>query len=450
MSLSELLPSPVPPPLPFDPAVMHPAAILSEKERVYVSEFGYSLPETIHPAALPGVNLVKDGYGELILRVKDGSKFRPVTEEEYAKAYEIFRKYAPGIDEGEPLPASRIEMMRKEITQINPNMIGTFIPRTLHDLIFIRKAIEEDVAYEEAHKGSFCNVENNPWLSSEPEEERYGTRKKIFISLPEDAERHTSKLAKIGHRLNTAACEMLMNVDATAEHFTLMQIEHLANNHINFLGEFFQAADKFYKEHKAKKYSSDFWQFPAIAQVFSFNHKEFLTVCKGGMGINSKMSEDIIRKAINLECQKSSIGKIIAYRGAERHKDSPEITNLQIAYSLSYGSGLFAGVVLDQTACAFYHMRSRPEAYAFVTDPAKENSAYFYTPRLTALESLFGYGELWHYRFRVSEHEVEFTGHTIYDDGVFLIKGPLSREELITKFQDLKKHNTVVFKKYES
>lgn len=132
---------------------IHPASILTPAEELSVSEkvFDGSFDlETTHPASLSSVaRLVQDGYGELILRVKEGDSFRPVTKEEYDQAYWIFRKYVVRV-EAAPMhmDKSRIEMMREELRAINPNMVGTFIPRTLYDLIFIRKSIEEDIETE--------------------------------------------------------------------------------------------------------------------------------------------------------------------------------------------------------------------------------------------------------------------------------------------------------------
>jgi hypothetical protein len=128
---------------------IHPASILTREQSSIVAEKALSGTfnvETIHPASIPDLNLVKDGYGELVLRVKEGDSFRPVTKVEYIQAYRIFQKYAPRLEKDpKPLAKSRIEMMREELRAINPNMVGTFIPRTLHDLLFIRKYIEADI-----------------------------------------------------------------------------------------------------------------------------------------------------------------------------------------------------------------------------------------------------------------------------------------------------------------
>jgi hypothetical protein len=169
------------------------------------------------------------------------------------------------------------------------------------------------------------------------------------------------------------------------------------------------------------------------------------------MAVSSEKIAKLIRAAALLECQDSVINKIIMYRGGDIVNDSPMKNGKP--YCISFGSSSFAGCVSDAGACAYRYSRQR-SGYALVIDPTKESSHVFRIPPYTALESLFGRGEAWHYRFKVSHEESEISGV----DGAIglsghedprrmdMFKSPLSRQQLMEIFEDLKRHNLVVLK----
>jgi hypothetical protein len=340
---------------------------------------------------------VRDGYGELILRVKEGNQFRPASQEECAKAYKIFQKHVPKLDGKKP-DASRIELIRRELGEIHPHLVGTFIPRTLFDLIFIRASIAEDL--EKARVFPFknpqapsedelndlrhrCYPSENSWCKTTKPYKGIEIPSVLKFQLLSDVASQNDRLLFLATRLNALACQVIGA--SGGEHLSLGQIEGLVEEQIRFLKEM--------QKHPRAKDIPNCGE-PGPSSNFLNTHS-----FRGGMrpmAVNTQKAEQIIKNASLLECLPSSIGKVILYRGADFSKDSPERSGPN---SLSFGMSLFAGVVNDGGATAYSYMRDENlDAYAVPVDLNKANSDLFYLPSLTALESLFGHGESFHAR----------------------------------------------------
>lgn len=443
---------------------IHPASIIPLREMAgFADKVVRKNLKGTHPASLPTpAKPIRDGFGELVLRIKDGGTLRAVTKEEYEKLYWVFQKYAPILDGApKPLAKSRIEMMREELRSINPNMVATFIPRTLHDLTYIRKSIEEDIERERSFP--FKNPEDpteeelrsfrescssNSWIAdpkgirSEP-----FVFPKIEISTPSDVEKNILTLMDIGYRLNKAAAAEIDRLGADIEDLTLSQIQQLVDDQIAFL----------------ERFSKD----PVLSKHFSHAREDFAPLSGFFINFTAKLPKTCdekmmgLRKITFLECQESMANKILCYRGGDLRTDSPvrKISSGVDPYSISFGSGCFSGIVNDLGACAYYHMfhlwYGKQDAYILVIDPEKESTDTFFVPSFTALESLFGDGELWHYRFKSSKDEHDdIHGITLTGKGfapglsdaekLALIKGPLTIQQTVDKFTDLKKHNVIL------
>jgi hypothetical protein len=403
---------------------------------------------------------IRDGYGELVLRVKERGTLRAVTKDEYALAYPIFQKYAPQLDEvPKPFEMSRITMMRDELHKLNPNIVATFIPRTLHDLLFIRETIEEDLEREKSFP--FKDPENptreeldkldirsssNSWIA-DPKRGKPGScvLPKIKICTPADVQKHLSALVDIGYRLNKAASKRIDQIGKNIEDLTLNQIEKLVIRQIHFLERF--SKERGWFDH----FNNAAYEFAPLSVFFLNFAKNCLIKIKS------------LRKIASIECQESMAGKILCYRGGVLTKDSPvkrSFFEKDVPYSISFGSGSFAGIVNDIGACAYYHMfhlwnLGKEDAYILVVDPAKETSKTLHTPSFTALESLFGDGETWHYRFKSSKDErrdiegieLEGSGFALGmsdADKLKLIKGPLTVQQTVDKFEDLKRNAVIL------
>lgn len=456
----------------FDPRSMHPASMIPLKEMTsFTDRVVRKDTDGMHPASIPSpTQLIRDGYGELVLRVKiDDGSLRPVTKEEYAKAYGIFQKYAPRLG---AIPAhlekSRIAMMREELQKLIPNVVATFIPRTLHDLLFIRKSLEEDLERERnipfKTPGNPTNAEaleflvrmsKNSWFTNFATD-RSGSFNRIQICTPSDVERNLPALVDIGYRLNLAASQEMNRIAANVEDLSLHQIQRLVDEQLEFLERFAKFPVLDGRIFHAKEDSAP------LSKFFRGFAKEGLkTTCAEKM-----MS---LRKIALLECQEAMAKRILCYRGGSLATDSPvklKGTKNEYLYCISFGSAAFPGLINDRTACAYYHMfeikiGEKEDAYILVLDPSQESAQTFYTPPYTALESFFGKGETWHYRFKISKDvHREVTGFSLkgfgFPDGMDdaqkldLIKGPLTIPHTVDKFEDLKRNNVVlIFHKEE-
>lgn len=445
----------------FDFTAVNPASIIPTKEMSdLIDHVATKKIEGVHPASIPSSSmLVNDGYGELVLRVKEGRIFRPVTKAEYEMAYPIFQKYAPRLDESpKPFAKSRIAMMREDLRRIIPNIVATFIPRTLHDLLFIRAAIEQDIEREDLF--AFKNPKNptkeelnsldirsshNSWIADPKGTQPGSINYKIKIHTPSDVRKHLPELLDIGYRLNIAACKKIDQLGKNIEVLTLDQIDKLVLDQIIFL----------------KRFSTD------STLTLHFTHASYdfapLTVFFLNFAENYLLKKRALRKIASIECQESMAGKILCYRGGVLAKDSPvkkSFFEKDTPYSISFGNGSFSGLVNDPGACAYYHMfhlwhLGKEDAYILALDPAKETSKTFHTPSFTALESLFGEGETWHYRFKSSKDErrkiegIELEGPGFAPgmsdaDKLKFIKGPLSVQQTVDKFEDLKKNAVIL------
>lgn len=266
----------------------------------------------------------------------------------------------------------------------------------------------------------------------------------VWVRTLDDVKEQIDKIRNIGYRLNTAACEVLQRKDPNKEHLRLDTIQAIVQDHIQFLADF-------HKNPRSSLFVSK--KISQLTLSAYFSEGRTLDRPLFPMAVSSEKIAKLIQRAALLESQESSINKIVIYRGGDLAEDGPMKGGAP--YCISFGSSLFAGCANDPGACAFHYSRDRT-GYAFVIDPTKETAEVFRTPYYTALESLFGLGEAWHYRFKVSREEGELTGVDA-DIGIGLAPpedpnrfnmflSPLSRQQLIEKFEDLKKHNLVVLK----
>lgn len=271
---------------------------------------------------------------------------------------------------------------------------------------------------------------------------------KIEICRPSDVGRHLSKLLDIGYRLNLAACKAIDQFGKDVEDLSLQQIQELVDDQLKYLNAFSRRL-KVYFTHAKKEFA------PLAACFADFADDLPKSSCEE--------RRTGIKKVVFVECHESMAKKILCYRGGCLATDSPvRKTSSQKAepYSISFGSALFPGIVNDIGACAYHHMfglwlSGKYDSYILVLDPAIESAHTFHTPAYTALESLFGNGETWHFRFKVSKDEHRKIGGIFatgrgFEPGMTksqkldFIKSPLGVQQTVDKFKDLKKNNAIL------
>ena len=165
--------------------------------------------------------------------------------------------------------------------------------------------------------------------------------------------------------------------------------------------------------------------------------------CERDYGSNKSMSIHghrchIIRKAIQLECSRVACHSVLIYRGSNFHKDSIVSDNGSV-YSLSYGTGLFAGCLFDGGATVLYYTRNQ-DVYALAVP--FEESGVFYVPRDHCIAQMCGQGETFHARTKAWKDfpldKVHGMWGTIGRDRQHL-KSEMNKDSMVEAFQAHKK-----------
>lgn len=359
---------------------------------------------------------IRAGYGEYIVYSGDGK--REVSKDTYAKVYDIITKYHP-LTTTKPdikIGAELYEKLLRKVKKIDPTLEIAFIPRTLYELFVIRKGIQEDVKH-----GEIC-PDLNPGLRRELKL-KFVPRDKCFHRL------HFNNAGDVGHpevkniayRINKA---IIKKFKPKAAGFTYDQIKGFLDNELTF-----------FKDHNEKQltFTSAFNAGPTK----NFGPDAHT---RNPMGINSE-NEPIVQKAVELECSTLGQRNTLFYRGSECTNDSCEKRNKP--YSLSYGSGLFAGSLHDGGATAFGYMRNDGlDAFAIPVPYEELANSPFYAPKSNALCQLGGHGEIFHGRTRVyREHGNQSIIYGVQNSNadVSHLRSSLKRETFISEFERYKK-----------
>ncbi len=364
---------------------------------------------------------VQEGYGEYILRFRNNQNIVDLAT--YGKAHEVIEKFEVTrwmADHPTATAQDRSEALRKAIAEIHPDLILTFIPKTLFELLFIREVIEEDLqkirGFSYATPGSptarevdnlreLCQASHNSWLKISPTQE-------------------------IHHRLNTRL-QILCNQKNFGADLVMGQMVSLLENQVHFL----------------EKVVPDYEQFASCSDPSFFSHFSTESQRGGlkGLRFSNESMANILRQALYLECSQAAQGKAILYRGGKTKEDLPTFTRddgKSFCYSLSYGNSLFAGFVHDPEAMAFRYMKMRDrDAYALFYDPhnASDRDLLFCPPAL-AVKTLFGSGEFFHgrskaYQQNANEKVRGYLGMLDIAYEAFPHKSPLEKNRFTALFQ---------------
>lgn len=349
------------------------------------------------------------GQGEYIVfhLLEDGER-RQVSKETFEKVYEALTYYAPTSiikrrsPKAEEECSKRYQLTRKKVQQIDPSLEIAFVPRTLYDLIFIRKCIEEDVKHN-----NICPYSHYQRHKMKPEffedqqhYEAFLVKKSVIQEVRrcwhlcyfEHVEDHTHPhLSKIAYLLNRAAVKTL---SPSIKGFTHEQLSYHAEKEIEFLkAHYIKGLGEMQKKKNQEK--SLFTCDPGV------NLKLTLTYNFGFNGVQSlaitnDANAQIVRNALTLECSEMALKKLFIYRGADLEKDLP-FSIADNPYSLSYGSSLFAGCVYDPGATAFNYMRYKENAYAIPIPFEQLEESPFFVPT-PGVGQNYGNGEAFHAR----------------------------------------------------
>lgn len=403
-------------------------------------------------------NKINMGQGEYIVfhKLPTGEK-QPLSPETFEQVYKVLLQFSPaalannGSEKALEECANRYELLKAKLKEIDPTLEAVFVPRTLYELIFIRKCIQEDLKHKNICSflsPSYHNITLEDFEGNQQEYDNYLKRKEVrkkerkcwhLCYFTDAGDNGHVGVKDVAYRLNKA---MLKAFDPSGEGFTHQEFSTLAEKEIEFLKTHYrnglEVMEKLRKGEKVEEISSCSTPGPTT----NFGYESTRGSIKP-MGIRNETDAQIIRNAIALDCSKIAQHSLFLYRGADFQKDSTSCWNdKDKPYSLSYGSSLFAGCLYDGGATAFHYMRNGQNAYAVAVPFNQLNDSPFYIPPTNTVAQLFGAGEIFHSRTKAwKDYDLrEIGGMNMGANGHQRdhLMSNLTKDELAAEFQRYK------------
>ncbi len=372
------------------------------------------------PIPMPPDDVIKNGYGEyLVYRINSEGEKEPITDIEYEKIFDIIEN-SRSLSPEDPY----IDLKGKIQEELGAEIQIAFIPRTIYELIFLKECIQEDL-----NRQNCCNAQSTRITRVIWKEENLDRQEIIENAMKEgfwqqclfedtDYEARFSRrnafdyrlahLKKIATRLNQVALKQFNSKNA--EGFTYKEIGIVQDNLITFFKKLHDPQSDLHKSAKALRCND----YVSIAEKFT--QEDILTIGRytpseaTPMGIGTERHEQILKKAIQLESSAEAINSLVLYRGSNfledflmREKKSYREQQI-LTNSLSYGTSLYAGVLYDGGATAFYYMRkSYLDAQAFIIPLKKQQAGKspFHVYNVHPLIQMMSKGEIFHPRTKV-------------------------------------------------
>jgi hypothetical protein len=305
----------------------------------------------------------------------------------------------------------------------------TFIPRTLYELVLVRKMIAEDLRH-----GSLCDMLHPRFHGNDTK----STRTKCyhlccfegFSNISEDDPNVKITKQKIDKHFTK-------RLSLSEQQFTATQIMDMTNEHLEYLKQIYKEAQEDLKQGKETVSSCS-----TPGPTSCFRYHSFRGSCRP-MGIACESEAEIVRNAIRLECSVAD-DDVIFYRGSRFDLDNVNIITIEgkeIPYSLSFGSGLFTGCVFDPGATPFSFMKvAENNAYAIVVQKSKLSTSPFFNPPTGIIPQMYGMGESFHPRTKgwkdcpVNEIRGINISFSLKDRPREHLSSDISKEELIEMF----------------
>lgn len=391
------------------------------------------------------------GQGEYVVFNPDSKDALP--RETFEKAYQILNDYAPAAiinrnaaDECD----KRYDLIREKIKEMNSSLEIAFIPRTLYELVFIKKCIQEDLRDKQvciclnpqAHKKTVKDFNNDEKKFEVYEQKRSEilTKKKCWhLAHFEDAgDNHHKGVKDVAFRLNRL---LTKRFSPKLEGFTCEELKQFANLEIEFLKTHYSNGQEAKERLKKGEQFTCVFSTSFPGPTTNFGYESQMGFIKP-MGIRHESDAKIIIDALERDCGATSF---IIYRGTECIDRDQPYGNIddERPFSLSYGSSLFAGSVFDAEASAFYNIRKCQKGYALEIPYDQLNTSPFYIPPTHTLAQLFGHGEVFHARTKVwKDHSVmSIDGINMFGRNRYQrdhLQSGLTRKELVLQFKKYK------------
>lgn len=379
---------------------------------------------------------ISNGQGEfLVFRQNPCGKLETLTYEVFSSVYEILNRYSvTSIASKLPHQAEKRDLLiKQQIKQIDPELHVAFIPKTLYELLFIKELIEEDAQSAEFfyRKFDFRNP-NAPLL--DPLDKKFAEWESLsdtvnaikFLGvkerlLPESAN-YCPHVTLLAYKINAIAVNTLVpsplgfsfsdimwHTDTLFKYFEWHYKMGLAGD----LGDVQERdikldtpEDNFFQTLLAtfaRSESVEDKRQSCLSRLLKmFETPSPVHLCrKSCLAINSEEQTTIIKKVIMLECSPLARTHIIIYRGGSLEEDTVMRSSGEI-HSLSFGSGLFSGAVLDPTAAAWTFIRPvSKDGYAIPIPIDQLDKSPFHLPPTNTVVQLVSGGEMFHPRTKI-------------------------------------------------
>lgn len=433
------------------------------------------------------------GYGEYAVYHKDVDSAKPVSEETFYKVYELFLKYLPHLSkeglEQSIKTADRYELLRTKVKEIDPALEVSFIPRTLYELIYIRKCIEEAFEYKKMCPQMRLNTSRVAQLEMKKNEnEDLSFLERSIKTLEEEVEKtfkdekveekcwhlcyfddnfpgdnQDQNVKKTAFRLNNVLFE---NLPQSGRPLNFAEISSLAQDQISYLSSIHGNEELC----KMARHKLD-WSQDDIGVAGSFAIEKETAGRHSSqvfpMGLKKKTAaKKMLRKAIAIECSKVAERSLLLCRGSfyGYSEDKPIIEKYApfggkntFPLSLSFGVTLFAGSNFDGGATAFSYMRRNIESYMIPVPFDQVENGPFYVPLAHTVSQLSSKGEWFHGRSKCWKQENPETdvygystgSHKKYKDWPDSVKCDKTQEEFYRDYYKIMDQAIALKKKRE-
>lgn len=385
------------------------------------------------------------GQGEyLVFHQSEEGTIKQLSEETFEKVYEVLLQYNPKVmvDQQE----NRHALLQEALQKIDPTLTAVFVPKTLYELVFIRKCISEDIKHNsicdrvsrKIHKTSLATFKGDEAKFAKFQETQNADkikRKCWHVCYFQDAgdDQHAG-VKEIAKRLNKTLCK---NLQPRAAGFTYQQMKTFVENELDFLKTHYETTKQKQANNEDFLWDSD---TPGPTTNFSVDSNY---VGVHPMGIRDDKAAQIVLNALALECSDIAKRSLFLFRGSEFQKDAV-VSGRGIPYTLSYGTGLFSGCIFDGGATAFKFMRAdyNSSAHAIPVPYDQIEQSPFYIPKTHTVTQLFGDGEIFHARSKVHRDADIKSILGFHGFGKTYNREPLrsyqTQDELIASFQNYK------------
>lgn len=335
------------------------------------------------------------GKGEYVIYRNDGE----ISYDEYQNLYEIITGSA------HESPRDKLSNIILSKNNWNKDINIIFIPKTLYELFLIKELITEDIRNK-----SICSFVCARTASTDIDcfEDNKDNEYRLFLEKKTRIQKERNCLhgcyfhngnknnndnidvIRIAYKINNIIVHIL-SCDGNKSWLKYKDIMKYTDDIINSLQEYYRKCND--KSDKSfDKLSSCNWPGPTTNFGYESRRGKIRP-----LGIRNNEDADIIRKAISIECKEIAHDNYILYRGSNIIEDNI-YDKTGNAYSLSYGTSLFAGCVFDGGACAFHYMRTSINAYAIILPYTDINKSLFYIPESGTIPQIFSDGEIFHIR----------------------------------------------------